>query len=504
MRLPANSTPEPLIAWPGRRNLGISLLLGFLFFATFYGLYGAASFVTELHPWRLQLFFEFELAIPFWPSWAVVYLSLNLILALAPFILRGWQTLLPLVLTLMAESAVAAVIFILLPLEGGFPQAEAGGLAGLFLHLADRLNLDHNYLPSLHVAFALTAALAYSQRARPLTAGLLVLWALAIAASTILIHEHHLLDIIAGLILAVAAMHLVYRRTARPTFLERFKIELICLYEFFCFSRRHPRYFLIFMGIYRYALFRWNDSRLIRAAYCLAQHVDDVLDGDRMIDTDARSYVCGLIRQIELDDYSQEPMGLLAGAIIRDSANYEQKPGEFKENLLKLFRVMLFDLQRREGKLLLSDQELAEHHRQTFYYSANLTLILARSSLRADDVPELIGALSWCSPLRDLRDDLAKGIINIPRAVLEQAREQGAVGCDYASLIATPAVQSWVQAEFARGKYFIEAAFIKLDRLQDSAGLMVLRPLAGALKRYADKYARKHRDLLKAPLAPEM
>ena len=70
---------------------------------------------------------------------------------------------------------------------------------------ADQLNLRYNLVPSLHVAFAAICALAYA-RARGAAAALVFgTWAAAIAASTVLLHQHHLVDVATGLALAAWA-----------------------------------------------------------------------------------------------------------------------------------------------------------------------------------------------------------------------------------------------------------------------------------------------------------
>jgi hypothetical protein len=94
----------------------------------------------------------------------------------------------------------------------------------------------------------------------------------------------------------------------------------------------------------------------------------------------------------------------------------------------------------------MSAETLAEHHRKTFRLSLDLTLIAAGSNLRAEDAPELVEALSWCSPVRDLREDLAKGLINIPAEVLA-----GVPGIEETNaLLASEPVRAWLRAEHGR------------------------------------------------------
>lgn len=203
---------QPVIAWPGVKNLRCTLPLSGFFVLIFYTFYGGASFLTGLHNFRLRVDFAFERSFPFVPQWAAVYLSLNVLLALAPFILRTRKAFLPLFLTMSAETVLAGLCFLLLPVELGYPETVVAGFWGGVFHLADVLNLDYNYLPSLHVALAFTAALAFGRRCGRVGRLLFFGWATAIAVSTLLIHEHHVLDVIAGIVLAVTAMQFVYPR----------------------------------------------------------------------------------------------------------------------------------------------------------------------------------------------------------------------------------------------------------------------------------------------------
>lgn len=203
---------QPFVAWPGWKNLRGNLILAGTFFCIFYGVYGFTNWITALHTWRLPLYFTFELAIPFWPGWAIIYLSINGMFLLSPFVFRTWRELWPLFMTVVVQTFIAGFFFIILPMESGFPAIEATGWAVPFFNLADTVNLDYNYFPSLHVTFALTIALGLSKRCHLGCQILLISWALAIASSTILTHEHHLLDILGGIGLAIFGIKVIYPR----------------------------------------------------------------------------------------------------------------------------------------------------------------------------------------------------------------------------------------------------------------------------------------------------
>ena len=77
------------------------------------------------------------------------------------------------------------------------PPGELGMWEGLF-RFADRLNLDYNFVPSLHVALSVACIAAFARHANRPGRIALWLWATAIALSTLLTHQHHVVDVISG------------------------------------------------------------------------------------------------------------------------------------------------------------------------------------------------------------------------------------------------------------------------------------------------------------------
>ena len=86
----------PLFAWPGARNLKLTLPLCWLFLKIFTSVYGGASLLAGLRGELPHLYFAFELDLPFIPAMAAVYLTGPLVLAAAPFVLRTWRDITPL------------------------------------------------------------------------------------------------------------------------------------------------------------------------------------------------------------------------------------------------------------------------------------------------------------------------------------------------------------------------------------------------------------------------
>src|SRR5215210_1809656 len=484
---------EPLLAWPGIASLRFSLPLSYLFSKIFFSVYGGASLLAKLRGARPGFHFAWELELPFVPSLAIVYLSVPLLLLLTPFILRTWKNFTPFFLTLTAETLIGGVFFLLLPMAQAYPERIASGFGSTIFRLADRLNLDYNEFPSLHIAFAVTAAIVFGRRCGWLGRTLFLLWAVGVAVSTLFMHEHHLLDLVGGAVLGLVSVATVFPRASREETLAALRIEALCLKEFVWFVRRHPRYLLVFLALSRASLPRWRKTRVLRAAYCLAQHVDDVLDGDRRMKTDPEAYVQSVLRGLK----GEAPFGESEADQLAQFVADEMRPEE-KGELNDLFEVLLEDRRRMDARRVMPTEALAEHHRRTFFLSLDLTFLLAGAGLRAGDAPDLIGALTWVSPVRDLEKDLQNGLVNIPREVLEMAGWQEG-DTELQPLVDRPAVREWLRSEHRRGAACIAALAARLGAVEDRKGRAILAAFHKALAAFERKYRRRHRDLLAEP-----
>ncbi len=207
---------EPFLVWPGWGHLGYTLLLSVPNTLWFMLVYGGADFLTAHRSYRVRLHFAAELNIPLVPAMTGFYMSIYLLFLAGPFILRKRSEVRALVGTLALVILFAGIGFLLFPADLVLAQPaeeQLGAWAGLF-HLADKLNLTYNLAPSLHVALAVACIAVYASRCRATGRVLLWLWAVMIAASTILTHQHYVLDAVTGWLLAVVCVRAFFPRFA--------------------------------------------------------------------------------------------------------------------------------------------------------------------------------------------------------------------------------------------------------------------------------------------------
>ena len=188
--------------WPTRSAWACYGRWALLVTLAFLAVYPGCNWLSAQRAGPADAWFAAELQIPFVPGFVWAYLSMYLLFLAPPFWLA--EACLPaLGRALLAGTAVSGLIFLFFPTRLGFvrslPASEpyASIFAGIFT-----ADLPHNMLPSLHVVFSALILLALSDAHEGLRKLPWLVWLALICASTVLVHQHHLADIVAGLVIA--------------------------------------------------------------------------------------------------------------------------------------------------------------------------------------------------------------------------------------------------------------------------------------------------------------
>ena len=127
-------------------------------------------------------------------------------LFLSPFMLQINRQFIPFLKLITLELVIAAIFFLLLPLAPlEYPTILENNFIGMIFTFNDKANLDFNYFPSLHVAFAFTLAFFVAEEKQSWLIILVIFWACAVALATLLTKQHYLIDVVGGLILATVS-----------------------------------------------------------------------------------------------------------------------------------------------------------------------------------------------------------------------------------------------------------------------------------------------------------
>jgi hypothetical protein len=220
-----SGTVRPWLDWPGWAHLRFAVMLAVVGGLWFALVYVGADGMTARRAAKWLVHFDAERAIPFVPEMIVVYVSLYSIFVLAPFILRERRELRALAVSCNLAILIAGLGFVLIPAELAYPPPPRFGAFPELFRAADTLNLTYNLVPSLHVAFAVLLGAAVARTADGTGRMLLWVWVGAIAGSTLLTHQHHVIDVVTGGLLGVAVYRWAFRRSVEKQPATKREIE---------------------------------------------------------------------------------------------------------------------------------------------------------------------------------------------------------------------------------------------------------------------------------------
>lgn len=181
----------------------VQLLLGWGFVGVIYhltdNLQGAGQVITP--SW-------IDNKIPFSASAIWAYLSFFLIIPagyfLAPLSAVSW-----LARSMQVSALGAGAVYLLWPTTLVTPLDNGQGIESRLLQQLVDVDSAQNCFPSLHIALTLLAVWAIAKSRRRLTTLVFILWGAAIAFSILQLKRHLFIDLVGGVILALAAGLLV-------------------------------------------------------------------------------------------------------------------------------------------------------------------------------------------------------------------------------------------------------------------------------------------------------
>jgi membrane-associated phospholipid phosphatase len=164
-------------------------------------------------------------AIPLAPGWSVVYLSLFLAALMPVLVVHRQEHVRRTINAFLFVWIVGYVFFLAFPTVSSRPARLAGdGFVEWLLRTIYASDVRYNCFPSLHVAQCFLAALTCGlvNRRVGIAAGI---WASLVALSTLFTKQHYVLDVLAGIVLAVVAYGIFlrgYPRCAIPELERRY------------------------------------------------------------------------------------------------------------------------------------------------------------------------------------------------------------------------------------------------------------------------------------------
>lgn len=169
----------------------------------FFSIYPLTNWLTSLRETPLHLYFQQELNIPFLPQFIWFYLSMY-VLFLLPLLFLLAEDMPRLGKSLIVGTLISGCLFLLFPAVLGFQRVvpASSPYQGLFVAIFS-IDHPHNLVPSLHIVFSTSIILALVSRVAWSLRILFISWLIVIMASTMFVHQHHVLDVLVGFVLAI-------------------------------------------------------------------------------------------------------------------------------------------------------------------------------------------------------------------------------------------------------------------------------------------------------------
>jgi protein-tyrosine phosphatase/membrane-associated phospholipid phosphatase len=199
----STNSPEKPVTW--RQALAHSVALSLLFMVV----YGGASWITSLRTDVGTWYYAWERFIPFVPIMIIPYMSVDLFFVAAPFICSDRRELQLLSKRIRLGILVAGCCFLIYPLKLATERPVIGGWLGVIWSWFIGMDRPFNLLPSLHITLRTILANTYARHTRGLWHVASSIWFSLIGFSTLLMHQHHVVDVIGGFILAAICFYVI-------------------------------------------------------------------------------------------------------------------------------------------------------------------------------------------------------------------------------------------------------------------------------------------------------
>ncbi|HEX5442284.1 MAG TPA: phosphatase PAP2/dual specificity phosphatase family protein [Pirellulales bacterium] len=197
----------PSLRLKAAASAGLSLL--------FVVVYSGTSWLTSLRTDVGTWYYEWERWIPFVPWMALPYMSIDLFFLSAPFVMRDRRELVVFTQRVTLAIAVAGVFFLVMPLQLAVERPKLDGLMGAAFGWFFAMDQPYNLCPSLHIALRTLLSAVYARYTGGWLKLAALVWFSLIGFSTLLLYQHHVVDVIGGFLLAISCFYLVPALPAR-------------------------------------------------------------------------------------------------------------------------------------------------------------------------------------------------------------------------------------------------------------------------------------------------
>jgi hypothetical protein len=183
--------------------------------AMFLAVYGTTNWLSSFRHDVGSFYFGWERHIPFVPLMILPYMSIDLFFIAGPFVCRDERELRTLSRRIITAILVCGAFFLFMPLRFAFERPPVEGVLGIVFNNFRLLDRPYNQFPSLHIALQVILGALYLRHTRGLLQLAVGVWFTLIGISTLLTYQHHVIDVIGGLVLGALCLYLWQKEPLR-------------------------------------------------------------------------------------------------------------------------------------------------------------------------------------------------------------------------------------------------------------------------------------------------
>jgi len=219
--LTSNSTLKERFVW--------LLYLGIVFFL----LYGSVNQYALIIQTNTSFFMNWEKSIPFIESFIIPYMSSDILFVIAFLLHQTRISLKVLALRSFTSIVVSVLVFAVFPLKFSFEKP----IVDNFLFEMLEMDLPYNQMPSLHVSLAVILWFSMKNNIQSkLIKIVLFIWLVLVVLSTLLVYQHHFIDVPTGFLLGILIVYLINEKKETyftKSFTSPRNIKIALYYLFF-------------------------------------------------------------------------------------------------------------------------------------------------------------------------------------------------------------------------------------------------------------------------------
>lgn len=191
-------------ARPWKRALAWLAFLGPFFFLS----YGFANWWTARLSHVDSFYFAWEKHIPFLDWTILPYMSIDVFYAASLFMCVTRAELDTHAKRLLAATLISVAGFLLFPLQFSFARPHTSGFNGMLFDVLAGFDQPFNQAPSLHISLLLLLWVVYARHLQGVARWALHLWFALIGISVFTTYQHHVIDGIGGIAVAIICLYL--------------------------------------------------------------------------------------------------------------------------------------------------------------------------------------------------------------------------------------------------------------------------------------------------------